>query len=399
MIQTKNNLSYLFFISSILLYAIFSFPFPKNPGITEIIIGVLLVKSTGIKGVFGLLSFESNEYEQQKIRFAFWYLLFIPTITMLVNGWELNDYVRDIVPLVYMFLPLLVFSNIKSSKHILMLPHILSVAGLFFSVRFFIETESTPFDVGGSILWDNKKYFSYDPAVLFGAIWFFIRAGEVFSRSIINTLLSLCYFFGSFICLTALAGVVQRAPLALFALACGIYFMKSNIPKVYKLLIISLLFIVSFEYLGDLIFNVLDMFYEKQQLHGLNNKDSEFSAVFELMSLGLSSTFFGVGWGGVFYNPAYGMLMSNTHSIVSYALIKTGLLGMLAFVFYASRIVRDILTIFKYDIGVTLASSFSLAIGLFFQPTYKTLSYGVILVIIISYSHYINKMKESNAES
>lgn len=393
MIRERSHTPYLFFIFSILSYAIFSFPFPKNPGVIEMIIGVLLIKATGINGVLGLFSFGSKENDLQKIRLAFWFLLFIPTITMLVNGWELNDYVRDIIPLVYMFLPLLVFSNLKKSKYILKLPFILSVVGLIFSIRFFIETESTPLDVGGSVLWDNKKYFSYDPAVLFGAIWFFIRAGEVFSRKITNTLLSICYFLGSFICLTALAAVVQRAPLALFAVACCIYFVKSNIPRIYKVVIIFLLFIVSFEYLGELILNVLDMFYEKQIVHGLNNKDSEFSAVFEVMSLGISTSLFGVGWGGIFYNPAYGMLMSNTHSIISYALIKTGLLGMGAFAIYGSRIIRDILSIYKYDLGVTLASSFSLVIGLLFQPTYKTLSYGVILVIIVSHSYFINDKK------
>lgn len=398
MIVEKNFIPFILFISAILFYAVFSLPFPKNPGAAEAVVGFLLILATGSKGLLGLLSFKDKELDMQSIRLGFWFLVLLPTITMTFYGWDLRDFVRDIIPLVYMFLPLLILPNIQKSKYILNLPLIFSSVGLILSIRFFIETQATPLDVGVGVLWDNKKYFSYDPSVLFAAIWFFIRGGEIFSKNIKNYALSTVYFISSFICMSALAAVVQRAPLALFTLACVFYFIKSNIPKFYKLLIIFLLCIISFYYLSDLFLNVFDLFYEKQILHGLNNKDSEFSAVFDVMSSGFGVSLFGVGWGGVFYNPAYGMTMSNTHSIVSYVLVKTGLLGMVVFSIYGVRVIRDVFAVLKYDIGTTLASSSALIIGLLFQPTYKTLSYGVILIIVISHSHYIKEKLGKNAK-
>lgn len=399
MIVEKNLIPFVLFISSILIYALFSLPFPKNPGGIEAAVGLLLILATGSKGILGLLSFKNTEFDMQSVRFGFWFLLLFPTITMTFYGWELNDFVRDIIPLVYMFFPLLILPSIQKNRYMTRLPLFFSLVGLIMSIRFFIETQATPLDVGVEVLWDNKKYFSYDPSVLFAAIWFFIKGCEVFSNNIKDYALSAFYFISSFICLSALAAVIQRAPLALFAMACVIYFIKSNIPKIYKVLVIFLLTIVSFYYLGDIFLNVFDLFYEKQISHGFNNKDSEFSAVFEVMSLGFGVSLFGVGWGGVFYNPAYGMTMSNTHSLVSYALIKTGLIGMVAFSVYGIRVIRDVLIILKYDIGITLASTSALTIGLLFQPTYKTLSYGVILIIVLSHSHYIKEKLGQNAKA
>ena len=390
-VAERNKLSFIFFSIALFSYGVFSYPFPRTPGIVEIIIGGLLVLATGVRGFWALFSFSALTKDFQKIRLSFWYLLLVPTSTMLVYGWETRDYIRDVIPLIYMFIPLLVMATVGNSKYVERLPLFVSIVGFLFSIRFFIEVQATPFAIGQGVLWDNKKYFSYDPTVLFGAIWFALEGSKNWGHSVRGILKSVIFIVASFVCFAALAGVIQRAPIALVVLACAFYFLRTGMWKLHKIVLLVIALLAAFYYLGALFLDVFDQFYLKQSLHGLNNKDSEFLMVLDVITQSLGVAFAGVGWGGIFYNPAYGMMMSNTHSLISYALIKTGILGTVAFIIMGSRVARDCLRLLSIDTTVALASSSALFIGLFFQPTYKTLSFGVILLIVITHGRRLQE--------
>ncbi len=386
MVFLKVDIKFVFFALSILSYGLFSLPFPRNPGLIEGAVALFLIATVGLRGALNLVAFNSNEGGVLKYRYVFWFLLLTPTIMMFFNNWGLKTYIRDIIPLLYIFLPLFLLPIFHGYKFFRYLPWLVAIVGVLFSLRFFLETSSSPLDIGSAVFWDNKKYFSYDPAVLFGAIWLFVNGLRHLIRTYASAFLSLLCFTGSFLCVAALAGVVQRAPLALFALSCVIYFLFSDIRKDYKVVFLAIMLYLTMTYFSGLFFDVTELFYQKQSEQGLNNKDAEFASVLGVLSLGLTEAMFGIGWGGGFVNPAYGnILMYNTHSVVSYMLIKAGFLGAVAMSVYYYGAIRSIICVFKYDLGLALSASSAFLIGLLFQPTYKTLSYGLILVIVFAY--------------
>lgn len=102
----------------------------------------------------------------------------------------------------------------------------------------------------------------------------------------------------------------------------------------------------------------------------------------------LQTTLFGIGWGGVLVNSIYSNEPTRfTHSILSFYLLKTGVVGL--------GILLTIMGLWfarlqktgnskSFDISrlILLISCIPpLLIGMLFEPTYKMLSYSVTLAL------------------
>jgi O-Antigen ligase len=404
-----------FFITALLLYSIISNPFPIKIGIPEILIGFLIILSINYTYLLPLSLREINLKFNYLINFQIilFVLLFVPTIVVIVSSkFSIEDYVRDIVPFLYIFMPyfyhILIYSKFR---WYLYLPWIISIMGSILSFRYlyiiYVNYGIAPFlSLGNSSYGDNLLYLTYDASVHFSPVFLLSNSMlMLFKRkyffSILTFILGMFPFLGNLI-------FAQRGPTFLTMACVSIFAIIISARRTKKYFMIILLIGVAFllfivfnsnifsSFFEKEKFSIFSKLLEKQEKFGLNAKDSEFYTVLGIISASIPKIIFGIGWGSVFKNPIIypGIEVSFTHSAFTYYLLKTGVLGLCFFIFY-------LLTIFKYffrkklfllniktdefmthKILVFLSASTAIIIGILFQPSYKTLSFGVVLLIL-----------------
>jgi hypothetical protein len=417
-LSIKNYL----FIIALLLYSIFSAPFPNKIGIPEILIGFLIVLSVNYTYLFPLNSRDTRLKLNYLISFQIilFLLLFVPTIVVIISSeFLLEDYIRDIVPFLYTFIPyfyhIFIYSKFRWNLY---LPWIISIMGSILSFRYlyiiYINYGITPFfSIGNSSYGDNLLYLSYDSSVHFSAVFLLSNSILMLSKqkyylSIITLFLGVFPFLGNLM-------VAQRAPTFLTIICVSIFtiIIVAKYTKKYFMIIMligaAFLLFISF-HPNDIFssffekenFSIFSKLLEKQEKVGLNAKDSEFYTVLSIVTSSIPKLIFGIGWGSLFDNPIIypGDSVSFTHSALTYYLLKTGVLGLSCFIFYLSIIFKSFFNInnksfsqniitsefMTHKILVCLSASTAILIGIFFQPTYKTLSFGVVLLILFLFS-------------
>lgn len=134
---------------------------------------------------------------------------------------------------------------------------------------------------------------------------------------------------------------------------------------------------------------ILQLLWMKQKLVGANGKVGEWLAVTTTIAATPQSMLLGIGWGGTFVNPIYGADSRFTHSMLSFYLLKSGVVGIsMLFAGIGLLLVhsKKLAKTTHFDISslILLISCLPpLLIGVLFEPTYKMLSYGVILALFV----------------
>jgi len=136
------------------------------------------------------------------------------------------------------------------------------------------------------------------------------------------------------------------------------------------------------------VIGTLKLVIEKTGHVGLNGKESEITAIHNISSSSLGKLFFGIGWGGKYYNPALHDNVRFAHSIYGYILLKSGILGIISLSIYFYWLLKLYLNCFwhaitKQDDKIPLVVAVGTILPIsFLQPTYKILSFGIILTFI-----------------
>jgi len=375
----QKSVFYGFFILAIFfIYGLFSFPFPRYVGLYEVVIGLLIVFlifiSGGYSDVFKFNDGSAGARVGVVNRFIFLYLLIVPTLVFVFYQWELSDFFRDVVPLFYIFMPIF-FRKIDEGIVRFFIIGML-VAGTFFSLRYIYESGFDFRSTVGYVFYDEKSYYSYDPSVLFSLIYSFQRL--LFAKD--KIFLKFVFFAISVVTLVSLLGVTQRAPVGLFIFFTICAFFVSS-KKFTGILVSVFLFILFYDVASDFLSSTIDALFDKQASHGDNNKIAEIYDALNSLN-DIHSFLFGLGWGSLFYSSAYNSYFSNAHVVFSYFLIKSGFLGFLLFGIYSFYISDMLRKIFHKDFIIFFSVLAPLLVGVFFQPTYKTMTYGFMLVIV-----------------
>ncbi|MEZ5528806.1 MAG: hypothetical protein R3E57_02505 [Porticoccaceae bacterium] len=374
----KYKKSALLWFVILFLYSVFSSPFPKVPGLVEMVLGSgLIVAVLSHKNLFALLQGRVKREDVFSLvsLIIFTYFLIVPSLNFVLGDWELNDYVRDLVPLIYLSLPFLIrHGSISSdSRNIFLFGLIFS--GVAFSVRYFYESGLQLNQIGKIVCFDNDGYYPFDPTVTFSMIYCLCCAflGKV------SLLLRILLMTSGLVCAAALFGVAQRAPIGLLILSMSIlFFAETAFMRLFVVLLVAIAVWIFFEGAIESVFSVL---IEKQLVYGDNNKIAEFKDVLSALDTP-TKIFFGLGWGALFDSSAYDGLTSNTHSIISYFIVKTGAIGSLFLFIYISFFLVSAVKLFLNDRVLALSIVSALFIGLLLQPTYKTLSFGILLLVL-----------------
>lgn len=381
------------FVAALILYAAFSSPFPAAPGLAEAMIAVLLTIFVSVPTGLIVMSGGFSLYRKYGtapvlLHAGFFFLLWVGLLNGgIVYGWKLSDIVRDLIPCIYLFAPLLLLPAMKRSKRnwLGILPWILSGMGVILSIRFYMVVQISPLDVGKMYYFDNFLYLPYDPSVAFAGVFLPIMAVHRWnSKSPSRWLTCLGMLLGGFLALGSLMAVAQRAPLGLAAVCFATYFFISSRRSLSKLFIGLLVLLAAGMLVQDQIASSYELLLSKQEDFGANGKTDELAAVVAETSASPYSMLFGVGWGGLFHDPAVdNILVSYTHSAISFFLLKGGLIGIAVLLAYMGWIfVRIRHGMQLHRLPYILAALVPVLIGLLFQVSYKTLSYGLILTLM-----------------
>lgn len=415
MIKNLSVKNYLF-IAALLLYPTISNPFPSNIGIAEILIGFLFVLSIDYNYLLPLdpRPFSLKFDYLAPLQIILFILLFIPTLVIIISSkFTLSDYIRDVVPFLYIFIPYFYYSLIYSEfKWYLCLPWIISLMGSILSFRYLYAIYAAhglaPFlSIGNASYRDDLLYLTYDSSAHFSAIFLLSSSTLLISKrkyvlSTLVFLLGMLSFLGNLL-------VAQRAPtfLTIFSVFIFLVITFARSKKTYFITLalfgFSILLIMSIQFndlLSTLLFDseklpIFSKLLEKQEKFGLNSKDSELYTVLGIVLSSATNLLFGIGWGSVFQDPIIPEVeVSFTHSAFTYFLLKTGLLGLVCFIAYLFIIFKSFFgnSIFRlpttnefmtHKTLVFLSALPAIIIGVFFQVSYKTLSFGVVLLSLL----------------
>jgi hypothetical protein len=396
----NTELRILLFFGTLLFYSLFGVPTPDHPGMVEILTGFGLICAIGFpRAAFLFWNTSPGASERPIWMLPAWCLLvFGVTVGIamaVVQGHAMTMVFRDIVPFLFMMLPLFAYElvqkiSVRQKEYLL---HIILLCGFIFAVRsIFIFEHDGYTDL-------DMLYLANAPTVLCAAIYFICTG--ILSFRFARPYLPVLLFILAVVPVMAMGDALQRASfgaIAISAIAVWFIVLRYSLLRAGILLVgVAVLYLIAQGYISPLISTL----YEKHQNVGGNMRFQELEAVWTHVSQSGITALFGNGWGAPLASPAVGGLTVNfTHSLVSALLLKTGLIGTVLLAFYLGALaVAGGRFIFRRP-ALALALFWPFMIDIFLYASYKSLDFGLILLLIAVYGtekEYIgdNKKKEN----
>lgn len=379
--------------AALLLYGGVSVPAPPSLRWGEAAIGLLILLSIGwrrplmVATGHALRGTDESEWMIVAVAALGW-LLWVPLLRGAALGWEAAEILRDVVPLFYLFLPVLLVPALRrAGVWGVRLPAAgLALAGLLLALRWWKQSDWGFGAVGRRAMADGGTYLLNAPSVLFAAVALpalalsLVAAGESFRRWIA----AFACAAGGALCLGALAGAVHRTALGLAALSLAMVALWWVRRRPW--LAVPLLLAAGFVVLpaGDALVGAWQQVAEKTRLTGANTRWEEAAAVIDHAASSAWTLLFGDGWGARIANPAVGgWRVSYTHTLVSYSLLKTGILGVLALGAYLCALLRPWRRLLAEDPPLAMAVVPPLLMALCLHTSFKYLDTGVILSLML----------------
>ncbi|MCB1680473.1 MAG: O-antigen ligase family protein [Alphaproteobacteria bacterium] len=393
------RLSFLFL--ACVIYAFFGSPTPDHAGWTEIIVGCLMVFSVGIPGLVFLLRFSRGRPFWYGIgQFFLIYGLVVGSCVSIFFGHPFSQALRDVIPFLFLFLPLFFQPAFMQRPELYRrLSFCFVLIGLVFSFRSVALQEGLlcpPFCPSELLYLENM------PTVLFSALFLtgaavqnFIRRSSLRSATVLVLFISL-----SLLPVTALILTSQRASLgavALYLLFIGGFYLYQR-----PLRMVPVMFFV----LAVLVSTVLflpssgESLAHKTALVGLNNRPEEAKAVWDAVAGNPLTLLFGLGWGAHFHSPAVGGVSVNfTHNFFTTMLLKCGLCGLIFSFLYIAGLARVLARVLFLDLvtGLALCAPFLIDITLY--ASFKSLDFGLTLLMICSSLLYFSQSESPSTLS
>lgn len=369
-----------------IIYGIFGSPTPDGFGIAESLVGFFLVIAVGVFMPIGQFFQKDLPFWMRMGQVFLLFGLIVPLGVAIMAGQDMGSVLRDLIPFMFLFLPIFMYPTFKDSAQacILVLSGFIFV-GLLFSMRsLFLR-----FSSGDALL-----YLENMPSVLFACLFLIgsafrsafkgaslLRSGGFYTAIVIAILPFLSMFYS-----------LQRASVGavfLFIFAMLVYTFVRAPGRALNIVILVLIGgSVLFLTLGDApilqdMFASLATFEDKTHKVGFNNRAQEFSAVWDVVTTNQATFLFGMGWGAQFDSPAVGGLSVNfTHNFFSYFLLKTGLVGVVCASAYILGLCAVLVRVTLKNPAFGLALMAPILIDLTLYASFKSLDFGLTLLMI-----------------
>jgi hypothetical protein len=368
------------------VYALFGVPAPGRLGWHEIAVGGGLVLATGVVrpllvGSGFMLRDPGARLHDMVGTAAFNYLLWVPLVRAAVSGTELDDIVRDVIPLMFLFLPILLVPAGDTGHRILVLG--LAMVGVVFALRWWWPGLAIR-QVGQTVMPEGDGYLLNSPTVLFAAVWLpllALRRLEI-RLGLVSLALAPILCGAAIVAGAALAGAVHRAALTMAAVVViGVAVGQARRKPLLATVLLAALGASALA--GGQLVGTIEQVAWKTETYGLNERSAEAETVLEQVGASWIDLVFGKGWGALVRSPAVGdMWVSYTHSFATYMLLKAGLIGCLATLAYVASLVPALLRLARIDPLLAAALMPPLGLALFAHTSFKYLCFGLLMTAL-----------------
>lgn len=377
----KSLVLFLFF-----LYSTIGTPIPPSIGVVELAIGLILVILVLILG----LPRGRGRYYGIAFFSAFW-LLVIPSMVGLgIEEVYLKDYVRDIFPLFFLFVPLFLQKSIDKDPegwcNVFITSFVFS--GLFLSIRYILRGGDALFD---EVFIEDGAPINQCSTVIFAAIYG-LSASILSGRNVIIRF----FLFGvGAICFSTLMMGVMRAQIAIVVIGvlCGIVFSKSARSLIFIVaIVLSSYFASNFIEIPfiDRAIWTIEMVQKKTESVGLANaRDAELETIVKHARASFGNLMLGSGWGASMYIPTAGRDVRFTHNGGLFFLWKTGIMGLIFCLLYIYHVIGGWKTVSKIPVSffgrrneIIIATLSALFVFGVIEMGYKMVSYGFMLCLL-----------------
>jgi hypothetical protein len=418
------GLSGLYVALSLVIYA-FGTSCPHELGIVEIGVAMSLAMAVAITTFKQLLG-GGNQAESKAgftVSLALIILLVLPILTALghtgsnVSLWGLA---RDVLPYMFFVIPVF-FIGMGEKDAVLMvrvIPIFIIFVGLVYSIRFGVYIHNNFGSVISFLISQNEMFMTdavgrsesltddvlclpFDAAVFFSGLFLTLSAFDrIISANGRQKLQGMAILMIAMLPIAALVFISSRAAFGLLALSLIAYGAKKVSKK--NLLSISTILSTALILAWPVMTLVYELLIAKQVAVGANNKWDEVEVIYStLANAGVEYIIIGLGWGAEFYNPAVGRVSSFSHSLISYFFLKSGIIGICLLSIYMWWLIRMLLRIFAQKINSHQIAVYSIStviiISVFFQPLYKTPTYGLLLLYVLSMYKVLNSVPSQQA--
>jgi hypothetical protein len=381
------------FAAAILLYALCGTPTPDAPGPAEAAIGLLLLCAVGPRRALAALA---PPLRGPGWRRAGWLLLAyglsVPLAAGAVSGHAPVNILRDVLPFLFLLLPLFaapLFAGPGREARRRLLCGLAAFAGLAFAARVAGPAAgrlAAALAGGGlpRLASADPFYLVNAPTVLFAAVFLFGAAGAALYRNPGFTghiKAALGVALGT-VPLAAMALVGQRAGCGWFCLAilllAAIGLVRNPARALWPAVLLAALAALAWPDISLLAQGLARKTVEV----GVNSRDSEAAAVIRLLQDSAPAALFGKGWGATFASPAVGGVTVNfTHSLITSFWLKAGLAGAGLALAYLGLICRGLWPVLRARPVLALALAGPLLIDILLYASFKSLDFGLILLL------------------
>ncbi|MGH1404847.1 MAG: hypothetical protein ACRBDL_11460 [Alphaproteobacteria bacterium] len=391
-----------FFIACV-LYAVLGSPTPDTFGYVEVLIGVLLALSVGAGRMRDALLQPINRIETKK---RYWksagqafllYGLSVPLLVSVLSGYAPKAIMRDILPFLFLFLPLLLLQVIRARPYYF---RVILCSVCLIGILFSIRSVSMRYALGCPY-WcgDELLYLENMPTVLFSCLFLIGVAMHRVARcfSLKSCLIAFSLLALSLVPLVSMILTLQRASVGavfLYVLVLLIYHVVRSPERAFGVVVVLL---TAFSIAGLSFYGISSSLLVKTQKVGLNMRPQEFYAVWQVVTASPISFLFGIGWGGSFASPAVGGLNVNfTHNFFSSIFLKTGVLGIIFGIAYVSGILERSFRVILKNPTLGLAIFMPVMIDITLYASFKSLDFGLMLLLISGSLVYLRQSESKN---
>lgn len=372
-----------------ILYGLSGSPTPGDLGISEILIAALLLIALHPASALQAIITPNRILWAMAGQALFFYGMTIPFLSGLMRGNDFVLIIRDMIPFCFLLLPLFMQGWRPDLT-------IASAAIAFIGVAFGLRVVWPVIAGNGDFIGVgyDPLYLSIAPTISFAAVlcggaagWMLYR-GLVFRHIVLAGILALC----ALLPFAAMVVTLQRAGLGLTAMALMALLALGLIRKPARAAVPLLIVVIAALCSLPMVLDVAGSLLHKQVLVGNNNRFNEAAVVFDSVVASPVSVIFGKGWGTTLADPAVGGIVVNyTHNIFTTYLLKTGLMGLLLLVLYLYGLCRPLFNLIRVAPLPAFALGVPLAINLTLYASFKSLDFGLILLLVMLWGQKLHE--------
>ena len=367
-----DQLRLFLFLGALGVYALAGSPTPDNPGIPEILIGVLLVLAAGLPAAANALRVEPRAPLWRGVGSVLLiYGLSIGVVVGSARGAAGALMLRDMIPFLFLLLPLFLMPLVNEKNYGAVVAGVIGV-GVIFSIRALVTPQ------------EALNYFANMPSVLFAGLFLAGWGGEKFIREFTPRAFVIFVFCAVLAVVTFMpvAITMQRASLGYAAIYCVVltglalfYYPK----RMAAILIVAALAIIA---AAGALAEITQALAQKTSLVGFNARFEELAAVWREIARSPATLLLGTGWGGTFESPAVAEIRVNyTHSLLTSSLLKLGVAGLILVILYIGGVLRALAGFLRISPVLALALAGPILIDVFLYASFKSLDFGLVLLL------------------